>query len=440
MSTHRVPQTGSARESHAVVAAILNGSPWCFASIKHNHLRQQCRNLARLLRRPLTFKTIRFDDYRRLWQVVANRTDLLTQHPSEFDFTSLLLRLTAYASHWRRLPESWEPDVQASATDQWGSLLRHLFEAYELPTFFASAWRTQGALRHVERDWFCHAAAGGSLRTAPGMPRSVTAQALHFMMQAPAQYTVRQALRWGQARAAGCRSRLVWAILHSSMVDDLSNDRLWFRLMQKCSAARNFPSSGWGWLVDGLRWTIAREGLPAALRRIDLPLTALRSHFRKVFLSLLSTIQTEGETCFSVARLAKSGFRNQIMHVALANWQPLPQANRVCFVDQHFRHHRLLWTFHELLNLSQLLVEAKAHRHCVATYRRKCQSGASAIFSLRCQSLSDRFGITRELTLEVDRRTRKIIQAKGKWNRRATCHEMQIIHTWARNNGLEVAI
>ena len=441
MSTHRVPQTGAARDSHAVVAGILNGSPWCFASIKHNNLRQQCRNLAGLLRRPLTFKTIRFDDYRRLWQVVANHTDLLRQlHPSEIDFTSVLLRMAAYAAHWRRLPESWKPDALASPREQWVDLLRHLFQAYELPGLFASAWLTQGELHHVERDWFCHAAAGGSLRTAPGMPRSVTARALHLMMQAPDHLSVRQALRWGQARAAGCRPRLIWEILRSGMVHDLSNDALWFRLMQKFAAMGNTPASEWSWVMDGLRWTMAREGLATAQRLIDLPLTMLRRHSRKLFQSLLSLVQADGEISYSGERLQKQGFRNQLIGIALATWRPLPHANWRNVVEQQIGHHRLVWTFHELLNLSQLLAEAKVLKHCVVTYRKKCLSGESVIFSLRSQCLACEPNITRELTLEIDRRSRKVIQVRGKWNRRATTQEIQVIHTWARNNGLEVAI
>ena len=433
MSTPHVPCTGPGSASSAIVNQIIDGRAWIAANIKNNNLRQHCRNLSRLARGTHPLLNDHLPNLRRLLRLVTERSTMLTElHPAELDVTILLLRVAAYTDHWRRLPETWWPDFSMAPKLQWIDLLQHLFQAYVLPDCFASAWLTRGPLSHLERDWYCHAAAGRSLRRAPGMPATATPRALHLMMRAPSELTIRQALRWGQARAAGCPFRLVWEIIHSAMVNDISNDRVWWRLMQKTAVARNFPARDWSLLVDGLQLIIARDGLSRATQLLDLPLADLRIHCRRLFVTLLNCTQSDG-SIFKPQSLKKSSFRQELKHLALAVWPSIPRVNRVCVIHTEDS----IWTFHALTNVVQLLAEAKAHRHCVASYRKKCQSGKSAIFSMRCTSRTDpNLSSQRRLTIEVDPTALRIIQVCGRWNRRASQSEREIISEWIQRNGV----
>ncbi len=431
MSTLRVPQSGVTCASSLVVTNIIDGKPWTAASIKNNHLRQHCHILGRAFAKPNQLTDTLKPSFRRLLCIATQRSHLLTHfHPDKLDCVTLLLRVANYADRWLRPPESWQPDQTVPPASQWRSLLAHLFQAYPLPEFFDSAWFTFGALAHLERDWYCHVAAGGSLRRAPGMPRSVSARALHRMLRAPGKLTIRQALRWGQAQAAGCSRRLTWEILRSAMVNDLSHDGLWSRLLQKIAAAAHFPARDWSLLVDGLQYTLKREGLPKALRLLDLPWRDLRNHCRMLFVSCLHVLQSDGGI-FGEVHLKKSAFRQELLHLAQAVWPTMPKANRVAIIYDP----DTIWSFHELNSLSQLLLETKIHKHCVASYRKHCQSGSSAIFSMRGQSVHSA-DVTRRLTLEVDRRSREITQVRGRWNRRAYDAENRAIARWAEQNKL----
>ncbi|OYV04894.1 MAG: hypothetical protein CFE26_14440 [Verrucomicrobiales bacterium VVV1] len=88
-----------------------------------------------------------------------------------------------------------------------------------------------------------------------------------------------------------------------------------------------------------------------------------------------------------------------------------------------------------------MTAEGEALRHCVAGYWRRCQSGGSAIFSL----LQFHLAILHErsvprLTIEVDRESRRVVQARGRWNRRPDATEYQLLEDWARRNELKLAV
>ena len=222
MSAVRVP--AGTRAPASFVSDVIAGKPWTARQIRNNNLRQHCRVIGRIFStnckgtgrlRPL---------FLRLAGAVAERACIFTGlHPNAMQVVPALLRLCTYAEQWKRQPEDWQPPADCMAPRaQWEHLVSHLFDSWPLPRFLVSAWETFGTLRHVERDWYCHAAAGLSMREAPGMPATITNRALHLMMQAPDHVAVRQAMRWGQATAAGCGDSLRDEIIASSMANDLS--------------------------------------------------------------------------------------------------------------------------------------------------------------------------------------------------------------------------
>ncbi len=83
------------------------------------------------------------------------------------------------------------------------------------------------------------------------------------------------------------------------------------------------------------------------------------------------------------------------------------------------------WSFVELVSSSDLQEEGARQRHCVARYDFRCVSGHSAIVSLRRNG-------ARLLTIEVNPRTRALVQVKGYSNRQPDNHEMKIIRQWQR--------
>jgi hypothetical protein len=82
-----------------------------------------------------------------------------------------------------------------------------------------------------------------------------------------------------------------------------------------------------------------------------------------------------------------------------------------------------VWSVIELTSTDNLAEEGSAMGHCVVLYARRCKAGMSAIVSLR------RDGI-RALTIELDPRTKVIVQVRGLRNRSPTKEEGGVVALW----------
>jgi hypothetical protein len=277
------------REPGRVVVDIIDGRPWIASRIRNNNLRQHCRVLGRSFRTDGSVVRGIRPAARRLLAVIAERSGIFTAlHPSDFPLVPAILRLAAYFIHWRRHPEDWRPDPGASPESQWHTLLEHLFSAgHPLPAFFAKAWMIPGPLAHPERDWYCHAAAGKSLRRAPGMPSTLSSRAVHHAMQAPTGFGIRQALRWGQLRAIGADEALIKEVLASRMTCDFARDEIWLPLLKKVVAGVGFQPQGFGPLADMFLHELVTEGLERTRRLLSIPLPDLQRRARRLWNRLL---------------------------------------------------------------------------------------------------------------------------------------------------------
>ena len=84
------------------------------------------------------------------------------------------------------------------------------------------------------------------------------------------------------------------------------------------------------------------------------------------------------------------------------------------------------WTIVELVTGPDLYEEGQAMRHCAGLYAPRCAASGCAVFSLRRNGL-------RVLTVELEPRSRRILQARGHSNRRPTVQERDILGRWGRS-------
>ena len=249
------------RPSPFVAIALVDGRPWTARLVRNNNLRQHYHLLSRTFRGAHPQTDSLRPPCRRLVEVIARKCSLLTSHhPSEFPLVPVLVRVAAYAGSWLREPESWAPRTPGSPREIIKGLLEHFFAIWPMPDCFESAWLVKGDLHYLERDWYCHLACGGSLRNVSGMPPSISSRGLHLARTAPANLTIRQALRWGQVKAAGGSEELLVEVLASRMVRDLSNDAVWSRLVEKVIAAEHFRPRHFGIIADTLLEVISKDG------------------------------------------------------------------------------------------------------------------------------------------------------------------------------------
>jgi hypothetical protein len=123
--------------------------------------------------------------------------------------------------------------------------------------------------------------------------------------------------------------------------------------------------------------------------------------------------------------------RLRASRLPLTFWRPsrLPPLT----VSQAEEGGRKVYTITELISSAELAEEGSAMGHCVASYRTRCQSGQSSIWSLAVEGAAG--AIERLLTLEVWNETREVIQARGRFNRAPQPGEVRILELWAGAGG-----
>lgn len=415
-----------------VVTDIIDGRPWNASRIRNNSLRQHCHILAGTFRHSNPILDQVRGPCRRLFGVVAGRGGIFDSiHPRELSVVPSLIRMAWYWRFWHRQPEEWNPDPTIGPWEQWRSLLRHLFgRGHPLPEFFDSAWLANGPLTHVERDWYCHAAVGLSLREARHLPKTVTNRALHLAMQAPVHLTIRQAFRWGQVRAAGGSEALFEAVISSRMALDFCSDDIWLRLIQKVAQVSDFPMEEFGAIVDLLWLDLANDKRRQATRLVSGPLQELRRRAKRFWGTLLHQLQQQGVR-FRNPDPSRPGIRRQLAEITGTSWRLMPVSHRL----EELELKRWKWQIHQLDSHLQLVAEGIAMKHCVASYRKKCRRGASAIFSFRIAT-DGTPEAERCFTVEVDPGSRRIVQIRNRWNQWLSEGAVPMVRVWAKANQL----
>lgn len=358
-------------------------------------------------------------------QHVHSIADLLleTVEIEGFDrpYAMALCRLNERRHQWRRSFESWKPPTH-NLWRQFTSLAQHLTADYPLPGFMDRVWFDGGHNGEQYRDWYMHIGAGKNIRTAK-MPVPLTKFMAHHMMQAPDNYSVAHAIRWGQVHALGGDPLLADAIIASRLGRTFANDEFWLSVIRFLIAHPMFDRQQVGPLVDYLRHQkysrpeeIDQAGHVRVLkpRQPDLSMRG-RSPER-----LMREIERWHEELGRARAIEDSSF-------APSGVRPLElKAGRSA---------ENTWRIIELLTDSELHEEGRALHHCAVTYTWSCAKGERSLWSMR---LETKTGTQRRQTIEVSR-CGEIVQARGKHNRLPTPSEFNILKIWAEQAGLRIA-
>lgn len=434
MSHFRDP--AGSRSQDRVVMDIIDGRPWNARHVRNNCLRQHCHLLARTFRTSPPETSPVGQAARRLFGHIHHSSTLLTSvHPKELQIVPALVRMMAYHEWWIRDPSDWIPDPSRNPRSQIHDLAAHLFARWTMPEWFGSAWFVKGDVAYLERDWYCHVGWGGSLRKVTGMPPSITNRALNLALGAPGHLTIREALRWGQVKALGGSDGLMAEVMKSRMLKDLSNDSVWSRLIEKMAAAKPHCLRHFGIIADTLIEVIRNDGWQRAEDLVGLPLKELLSHSRRFWTGVfVSGVEALPE--MHKLTISNPHARTQFSALVSTRWARLAFV-RDFQLTREEKQGIITWSVVELTSLAQLIAETRALRHCVDRYGKVCVAGRSSIFRMRtyCPQTGN---MTEEgnLTIEVDRQSRRVVQIRGHYNRLPTPGEIRMIRIWAAGSRL----
>jgi PcfJ-like protein len=332
------------------------------------------------------------------------------------DTLPALRRLAAV--NWVRPPSTWRPSGK-SQDRLFRSLSEHLLARYRMPPFLWGAFSSNEDAA-VLVPVVVHVAAGGSLHEAVKsglMPVPLTRAMCHELMSRGGEARFLDAVRRVQVRAAGGDGRLFRAWISTNAGRRLhlrEGEEFWQTVLDWFGTNPMLPESEIAPLVDYIEHLRA-EAADFAIKG------------RSVLALMRGMQRWHGELARTKA-VAEESFRR-------SGFDPLD-------IDRS-RQTRWgariveIWQFREILDSRTLADEGRAMNHCVYSYAGRIGAGECAIWTL---TLRDDTGHWRRLTIEVRPRSRQIVQARGRFNRRPDAHEMSALGEWASRNRLQIAL
>lgn len=341
------------------------------------------------------------------------------------NFYFALSEIAHYHKKWIREPEDWVARSH-NPIRQFSSLTRHLFAKYEVPLFFDSAWFQTNP---SQQQWFIFVAQGGNIRKASDLPFPLTKKMAHYMMQAPNDYTVDDALRWGQIHGLGGNERLVKAIL-GSRIGRFShgqvNGEFWQSVIHFFVNNSMMDMNQLGPIVDYIHAQKFQPQEPVIVDGFARQLGPPQPNFSMKGRTVESLLRQTEAWHKQINRRTRRG--RTLNHYS---WD-------LCGIDGFYKVEgkapkQRIFTISELFNTKQLLEEGRAMGHCVGSYGHSCKTGRCAIFSMTRDIGA---GIERLLTIEVSPHTRQIKEARMKRNDPPNQECRKILEQWARKEDL----
>jgi len=351
------------------------------------------------------------DDMLEFFAFLKKKTKLLDSKAPECNrrtFTFALENVWRRKNPWIRDYRDFKPKSK-NIRKQFSQLLRHLYTEYEVPEFMNQAW-FQSMHNSLEIDWFVEMCQGKNIRKCSYIRTPLNKRQAHFFVQAPSYYSITDAFHYGQIMGIGGTQRLVEQVMNK-----LPFESFWDPLIRIFINNPMLDPHLFGQLVDYVR--SEKDGTDAPNPNFSF----------------------KGRTAESLLKQSEEWHRRirKTQGKNFHSWEPLEGI--ISFRKEEGQQGKTsyrVWAINELLNSKALALEGGRMSHCVRSYTTSCKAGRSSIWTLECDKY--RTGMTGHVTIEVDPKTDRIVQMKGRGNRPPTQQEIGIIDQWASKNRLTI--
>jgi hypothetical protein len=338
-----------------------------------------------------------------------------------------LVNLARHHAEFRAEIADW-PGGDAGVHALVASLARHLLARYPVPAVMHAVWfgADEPGDRAARRWWIAHAG-GQPLRAIEGLPLRLTRRMERIFIDSPHHLPLRAALRRAELLGLDAPQDLVDAVLATDLAVDLEHGEFW--------------RGAFHWLIH--HW---RSLDPARVGPLVDFFYARRIRSVEVMTPGGPTLKPPPDPTFSLAGRTPQSVQRLLAewHAELAVRRHSGRTWRACglagleFAEppRDDEDVAAVWRIEELLHSSELRSEGRVLHHCVASYEWRCLRGDASIWSLRRRSGDGPLLST--YTIEVDPRSRRIVQIRGQRNSRVSGLPQRIIAAWAERERLEV--
>jgi len=330
-------------------------------------------------------------------------------------FVRGLAALAGHADHWIRPVKAWRPKSH-NPQRQFGTLARHLLAQYDVPAFMDTAWfHSDPTVARRQQEWFRHIGDGQNIRTAD-IPVTLTRKMAHVFLEAPDEFTVEEALRWGQIVGPGGDESLARAVNATRLGESFADEDFWGTVVHWLVRHPMLDPECIGPIVDFIHHQ-KYEPVEAAAG-VDAPEvgTPAQPNFSMKSRSAIKLLRQVEEWHAVLAKETR---------VPPSAWEPSGIGEYAEIERDPESGESVHWSIRELTTTKELNAEGRAMHHCVRSYAANCRRGKVSVFSLQVAmgaapgSSGDRIGPrapTRVTTIAVNTRTRQITQVRGRYN------------------------
>lgn len=339
-----------------------------------------------------------------------------------YSYIEGLIFLHTYRNLWKRSPKTWRPKSR-NTHKQFLELTEYLFSDFRLPAFLCTAWFRQDAISKRYRSWYLLLGNGRNIREA-ALTVPLTKKMAHHFLQAPADITIEEALLYARVRGLGGNEPLAHAFIGSKLRHKTQNLTFWNTVIQFFVNHPTFECKHVAPVVDFIhaqkfkvRERVTRSGQVEQV----LPPHPNFTMKKRTPASLIQQVKRWHDE-LAKERLTENRF---FKRSGINGFQTITTTKKT----------ELLWSIDEILSGRDLIEEGRLMRHCVAIYAYECIHSQSSIWTLTSLE-QDNF--VKHLTIEIEE-GRKLVQARGKFNRRPTKPEFEILKKWATAERLKIA-
>lgn len=323
-----------------------------------------------------------------------------------------------------RPPETWEPRGKGCET-VFRSLASHLLAKYPVPAFLWNAF-TEDSIDNTKVfvQMAGHVAAGGSLIdfVKKGFPVPLTRAMCHAFLTMPAEYRFLDAIRRVQVKAAGADNRFFQAwrtTRYASMLNSKEEETFWYTVVEWFGKMALLNPSEVGPLCDYF-----------AMRRRQDPAFSMKGR------GGIATIRAMQEWHGNLSK------ENKIKSNAIYRMSGFKEATFKDYkrVESSGEIVHEIWRVEEILTAKKLHDEGRRMGHCVFSYGWRVERGDTSIWTIMMEDGKGQTGNWSMVTIEVRNDLRRVVQARGRFNRAMTTREHQVATRWANLNTLEISL
>lgn len=353
---------------------------------------------------------------------LQKKSKLLQKHTKVFrkPYMYGVLALYMNRGEWVRDYSEWKPKSK-NIRKQFHELAQYLIAEYDVPIFMDEAWFSHKENKRsltaslydkegwpqydsTKVNWYIGMAKGKNIRKL-GIPLELSKKQAHWFSFAPADYTIGEALRYGQILGAKGEIRLVTEVNRVIPVETHDENNFWWPLINIFINNPMLDPNMFGQVVDYVN--SQRLGPDAPNPNFSFKGRNADSLLKQTEDWHVFVNKTRGK---SYREWEASGIRSFSMVEGKEG-------------EKSYRY----WDITELCNSKELAQEGRTLKHCVRSYTASCMAGRSSIFSLKCNG-------ERKVTIEVQ--GERVAQIRGLANRHPTEPEKRIIDSWKRYNNL----